>query len=161
MTKYSLPLTKLINENLSIVMTFAFSQKPLVNLLNTNFAGEWKYLRELLFEVSELRANKACLELAMFIRILDDDEKISDDFKKANHPGFGRLIQSDKTEKELSIRDLANKIIHASKLTWDFSTENKPILICKSRQETQEDKKWIQADINLVNLAAFGGEIMS
>lgn len=156
MTKYSLPLTKLIHENLSIVMTFAFSQKPLENLLNTHFKGEWKYLRELLFEISELHANKACLELAMFIRILDDEEKISDYFKQASHPNFGRLIQSDKTEKELSIRDLANKIVHASELIWDFSIENKPILICKSR-----DEKWIQAEINLVSLAAFGGEIMS
>ncbi|NMB47991.1 hypothetical protein GYA13_00920 [Candidatus Kuenenbacteria bacterium] len=156
MKNYSLPLTKLIHENISIVMTFAFSQKPLENLLNTNFVGEWKYLRELLFEISELRANKACLELAMFIRILDDEKNISNYFEKTNHPNFGRLIQSDKTEKELSIRDLANKIIHASKLTWDFSAKNKPILICESR-----DEKWIKAKIDLVSLAAFGGEIMS
>jgi len=37
------------------------------------FMGEWEYLRKALFEISAQRAEKACLELALVLRILDDE----------------------------------------------------------------------------------------
>ena len=63
MTKFSIPFTQLIHENLSILMNFCFARKPLERLIDTKFSGEWKYLRKGLFTVAENRAEKACLEL--------------------------------------------------------------------------------------------------
>src|SRR5207249_11619378 len=73
MGRYSLPLTPLIHENLSALMSFAYSRKPLMELMG-GFSGEWKYLNKALFEISDERAEKACSELALFLRRRDDDD---------------------------------------------------------------------------------------
>ena len=157
MTKLSLPLTQLIHKNLSVLMTFCFSRNQLERLVETKFIGEWKYLRKGLFEVSEKRAEKACLELAMFLRLLDDTQQLSDFDKHKTIPlDYGKLIFTGKPEQILGLRDVCNKIIHASVLQWDFSDEYKPKLICTSR----EPEKWLRAEIDIVNLATFCGELM-
>lgn len=65
-------------------------------MIESKFLGEWKYLNKALFDVSAERAEKACLELALFLRMLDDEEKISayHDATK-NVPNCGRLIMKD------------------------------------------------------------------
>ncbi|MEZ5592973.1 MAG: hypothetical protein R3F53_20620 [Gammaproteobacteria bacterium] len=78
MNKYPINLTRLIHENLSVVMNFAYSRQPLAELLENKFIGEWKFLWKSLFEVSEEKANRAVTELAILLRILDDEEKITD-----------------------------------------------------------------------------------
>jgi hypothetical protein len=74
---HNLPLTKLIHENFSVLMTYAFSQPVLNKVLNDRFLGEWKYLYKACFEISEQRANLALLELATQFRLLDSNENIS------------------------------------------------------------------------------------
>ena len=138
-------------------MTFCFSRNQLENLVETKFIGEWKYLRKGLFEVSEKRAEKACLELAMFLRMLDDEQKITDYGKhKMSSLNYGKLIFTEKPERILGLRDVCNKIIHASGFQWDFSNEYKPKLVCTSR----EPEKWDRAEIDIVDLATFCGELM-
>jgi len=157
MTRYSLPLTQLIHENLSVLMTFCFSRNQLEKLVETKFIGEWKYLRKGLFDVSEKRAEKACLELAMFLRLLDDEEKLSEyERHKTNPLNYGKLTFSEKPEQIIELRDVCNKIIHASGYQWDFSDEDKPKLVCTSR----EPERWVRAEIDIVNLATFCGELM-
>lgn len=157
MSNFSLPLTTLVHENLSVVMNFCFSRKPLDELITGNFAGEWKYLRKALFSMSEQRAGKAALELALFMRLLDDRDDISGYMARVSDWTFGRLIVKDKPAKTLRMRDAANKIIHASELEWDLSQENNPILVCIS----QKKEKWLRAEIEIVALAAFCGGLMS
>ena len=77
MSRFSLPLTRLVHENLSIIMCFAYSRKPLKNMVQAKFKGEWKYLNKALFEISAQQAEKASVELALFLRTLDDEEEIS------------------------------------------------------------------------------------
>jgi hypothetical protein len=146
MSQFSLPLTQLIHENLLIVMNFAFSRRPLEQLVKAKFVGEWKYLRKALFSMSEQRAAKACIELAIFMRLLDDQENISGYLKKTGERSFGHLIMRDKSDKRLKLREVANKILHASDLEWNFSTENNPILVCHSRKT----EKWVRAEIKVI-----------
>ena len=104
MSNFSLPLTRLIHENLSIVMCFVYSRKPLSKMMDTKFRGEWKYLNKALFDVSAERAEKACLELALFLRMLDDEARISDYHKTTeNIPDCGTLIMKDGSEKDLLV----------------------------------------------------------
>ena len=93
MTKFSLPLITLIYENISIVMTFAFSRVQLETLRRTKFVGEWKYLDHALFDISEKRAARACIELATFIRLLDDQECLADYLSLTSSNPFGRVIK--------------------------------------------------------------------
>jgi hypothetical protein len=153
---FSLPMTQLVHENLSIMMTFAFSRKPLERYME-RFAGEWEYLRKSLFEISEQRAEKACLELALFLRLVDDEQDISGYHKQTGGPDFGRLVLKNGQIDKLQLRDVCNKIIHASGLTWDFSHEADPVLICHS----QNQEKWVRAEVDLFALAGFCGDIMS
>lgn len=157
MSNFSLPLTTLVHENLSIVVNHCFSRKPLEALVTGNFAGEWKYLRKALFSMSEQRAGKAALELALFLRLLDDRDDISGYMAQVSDWTFGRLILKDKPSKALRLRDVANKIIHAAELQWNLSKENKPMLICIS----QKKEKWLRAEVEVVALAAFCGGLIS
>ena len=157
MSNFSLPLTTLVHENLSIVMNHCFSRKPLDALITGNFAGEWKYLHKALFSMSEQRAGKAALELALFLRLLDDRDDISGYMAQVSDWTFGRLLAKDKPAKTLRLRDVANKIIHAAELEWDLSKENNPMLICIS----QKKEKWLRAEVEVVALAVFCGVLIS
>ena len=156
MSRFSQPLTHLIHENLSILMTFAFSRTALESLREDKFRGELKYLDRVLFTVSEQRAEKACLELATFIRLLDDDENIADYLHQTSGGSFGRVLKKDQPDEPLYLRDLTNKIVHAHHLEWDFSTPDDPKLVCISRQPD----RWLKAEIEVVALAAFCGQLM-
>ena len=113
MTKLSLPFTQLIHENLSLLMTFCFSRGPLIRLIDSQFVGEWKYLRKGLFDVSEQWAERACLELAMFTRILDDEQDISGYRSIQREGNLGSLFHRDGTVGPIGMRDVCNKTIHA------------------------------------------------
>jgi len=149
-------LTQIIHEDLSVIMAYAFSRKPLDRLLEKKFPGGWKYLEKALFDYAEARATRACLELALLLRHLDNEEKYSSYLKKSNLP-FGRFILPDGSDDTLTLREVCNKIIHASNLDWDCSDEEDPVLI-----STAEDKqKWVRAEIKIVSLAAACGGLIS
>jgi hypothetical protein len=149
-----MPLSRLVHENLSIIMDFCFSRIPLINMVNSEFVGEWKYLRKSLFTLSQERADKAAIELALFLRLLDDREGISGYLNQTQQDrDFGRIIFKDKPEQSLKLRNVANKIIHASELRWDVSITDKPVLICIS----QYKEKWESAEIDVISLASFCG----
>ena len=147
-----------IRENLSIVMSFAFSRIPLENLLESHYKGEWKYLTASLLNIPEQRANKACIDLALFLRKLDDEQKISPYLKKTKSLDFGILKKPNEGTDKLTIRDACNKIIHASELRWNFSDPKSPIPILICIPDGRE--QWVGAEINLLNLAGLCGLIM-
>ncbi len=158
MKKFSLPFTQMLHENLSIVMCFAYSRKPLNEMVERIFMGEWRYLYKALFDISEQRAEKACLELAVVARILDDELMFSEYEAQAGHThDCGKLILKDGTEKALPFREVANKIIHASGLEWDFDKMPDPMLVLYCRDE----EKWLRAEVNVVRLAAVCSMFMS
>lgn len=158
MSGFSIPLTRLVHENLSVIMRYAYSQAPLAKMVETKFEGEWKYLNKDLFELSAERAEKACLELALFLRTLDEDEGISAYHAATrNIPNCGKLIMKDGTEKPLPFREFANKVIHASRFEWEVFGESEPRLIC----HTRDKEKWLRADIDLVTLSSVCGGLMS
>lgn len=119
--------------------------------------GEWKYLDKALFSVSELRAAKACIELASFMRLLDDQEDLSEYLKQTSGHGFGRVIKQDQPDEVLYLRDLTNKIMHAANYEWDFSNSDNPKLVCIS----SKPERWGRAEVEIVALAEFCGELMS
>jgi hypothetical protein len=156
--RFSLPLTRMVHENLSIIMCYAYSQQPLTELVKRKFAGSWKYLNKALFEISEERVNKACLELALFLRMVDDEEGLSTHFANLNKvPNCGTLIMKDGSRKLLPFREVANKVIHSSRLEWKFSKNDDPVLIC----HTGDKEKWLRAEVDVVALAAVCGTLMS
>lgn len=126
-------------------------------MIDTKFVGEWKYLNKAFFEISEERAEKACLELALFLRMLDDEQRISEYHRQEGSPTCGRLVMKDSSEKALTFRDVANKVIHCLRLEWSFPKEDEPQLICHSRDK----EKWVRAEVDIVGFASFCGQLMS
>lgn len=157
MSRFSQPLTHLIHDCLSVLVTFAFSKPALTQLRNEMFQGEWKYLDRALFTVSEQRAARAALELATFIRLLDDDENVGESLKELGGHAFGNVTKQDEPAEPLYLRDLTNKIMHAERLEWDFSKPKRPALVCISRDPT----RWLRAEVDLVALAAFCGRLIA
>src|SRR6266404_5553525 len=111
---HGLPLTALIHENCSIMVTFVFSRKPLIEWCGKRFVGDWKYLDNFCFDIPETRATRAVLELATQLRMVDDVEKLTDYFR-ATQTDFrlGAITKPNGKIKKLSFRDMTNKIIHS------------------------------------------------
>jgi len=134
-------------------MTYAFSQVPLCELVQQVFQGEWKQFRETLFDFSAHRAERACLELAILLRYLDDELAISKIFEPRFN--FGRVQQADGSEEPLKLREVANKIIHTSAIEWDLSRPRQPFLVCVPRA----NQRWRRAMIDVVSVAAVCGSL--
>lgn len=158
MSNLTLPARQLIRENIATMLTFAFSRRPLEKLYESTFVGEWNILKDTLFDITQHRAERACLELALLLRYLDDEDKLAKYVEERSNFTFGRLVLPDNSETELALRDVANKIIHAKGFEWMESQHTRyPMLICHSR----ESDKWARAEIELVNLAAVCGNLAS
>ena len=158
MSGFPLPLRRLVHENLSVIMTFAYSQRPLAGMLERRFKGHHKYLEKALFGLSAARAEKACLELALFLRMVDDEEKITEYYTATkNAPNCGKLVMRKGPEKNLPFREVSNKIIHAARIEWDLMREPDPALLAHSR----DTEKWLRAEIDLVALSFVCGRLMS
>lgn len=156
MNQLSLPIRSLIRENTATILTYAFSRVPLKQLYEGGFAGDWKTLESTLFELTRQRAERACLELALLLRYLDDEEQFGEYIKVRTNFTFGRLQFRSGESSDLQLRDVSNKIIHASSLDWSSSSVSKqPVLVCRSRDE----EKWIHAEVELVNFAAVCGNL--
>jgi hypothetical protein len=68
----ALPLARLLHDNMAIVITFVFSQAPIKRLIKERFKGHPKRLEEFSFKVPRRNATRACLEIALLIRLIDD-----------------------------------------------------------------------------------------
>ena len=152
-----LKITSLIHENFSIILTYAFSQVPLSQLREEKFLGEWKYWDKMCFEVSRIRANRAALELATHLRVLDEEEKIGEYLKTIKHEGLGDLEKKNGQVEKLDFRKVTNKIMHSKGFDWDFSDLKNPKLICMPTDEDQ----WIKAEISILALGRVCGMLMS
>jgi hypothetical protein len=151
-----LPYTAIIHEKLSIILTFAYSWTSLHDVLDKKFKGEWKYLRKTIDGIAPERAVRAFVELASYLRLLDDKENLSESLASRPHSELGRVVKQDGSEEPLYLRDLTNKIIHAKEWKWDVSIPDKPKLVCVSN----DPKRWVAAEIEIEAVAAFCGELM-
>lgn len=139
-------------------MAHAFSQPHLERLMDERFLGEWKYLRKSLFERAEGRADRALLEMATQLRVLDDEQQISDYLKKTKSDPIGTVTQADGSSTDLHFRDMTNKVIHAGRFAWDLSVPSNPKIVCLPRQADED--RWTSAEIDLLALAGLIGSIM-
>jgi len=137
-------------------MSFALSQPRLAKLLDERFLGEWKYLRKSVYELAEIRADRALLEMATQLRVLDDEQGINDFLRQTKTSEFGRVTQSDGSVTALHFRDLTNKIFHAAYFEWDLSDPDDPTVICHPK----EKDRWQQAEIKIVALMGLVGTLM-
>jgi hypothetical protein len=154
---HHLQLTRLIHENFSIIMAYAFSTPVLSRWVSKRFTGEWKYLHKALFEMPVTRANLALLELATQLRLLDDHENLSEDYKQYESRPLGKVVKQDGTEEPLYFRDMTNKVVHSSTIEWKLSDPDDPIVVCHS----SDPPRWLRAEIQLSRLAVYCGGLGS
>ena len=152
----AIPLTKIIKDNLSLVMMHAFSRPSLRNFRHNNFAGDFPYVDEVLFTIPEQVATRAFLELALLFRTLDDQESIDDGWLGAM---FGNLYLKDGSSTPLQMRDVSNKVIHAQRHEWVFTDPVVPALRAFAAPNVKE--KWLRADIDIRTFAVGCGMLMS
>jgi hypothetical protein len=156
-----LPYTRLIHEKLSIILTFAFSLPRLRRILQSHFAGSWPNLQKTVNEIGSERALQAFIDVAVYLRLLDDREDHSgalarmsklfgDDEKQIT---FGLVLSAGQPDQPLYLRDLTNKVIHASDWKWDVGDGDRPKLVCISN----DPDRWTKAEVDIVAFAAFCG----
>jgi hypothetical protein len=145
----AIPITKVIKENLSVVMMFAYSQPPLREFRRAQFTGGWPYINEVLFTIPEQLATRAMIELALLFRTLDDHEDMDDG---SLGDTFGNLYLKDGRGLPLSIREVTNKTIHAKTIEWIFTDPKKPTLKTTAHDNARE--KWTHAEIDTNTFAA-------
>ena len=155
MTNSAIPITRIIQNNFLTIMNFAFSHGVLDGLLETKFKGEWKILNRVLFTDGEQRASQAFIDLAVYLRLLDDIQGLSKEEKNI----YGTLTLHNGNIDDLKIREVSNKIIHSDSREWDFSQKEKPIFRCVSHKTDHQKNTWKSADIDVVALAGFCGRL--
>jgi hypothetical protein len=148
-------ITRLIHENLWVVVSFALAQPKAEQILETKFQGEWKYLRRTVFQHAEMRADRALLEMATQLRVLDDAQQLSDYFKQTKTPPMGKVVQADDSETELHFRDMTNKVMHAARFEWKLGEE--PFVVCYPH----DAGRWKSAEISLFRLMGYVGNLMT
>lgn len=155
---HSVHATRLIHEHFGTIMAFAYSRLPLQQLVQSKYLGEWKYLNKALFEIPEEGVTRALMELGLYIRAIDDDEKFT--ALRGNSP-FGELVDANGSRTPLLARDIANKIIHADRYEWSISSNADAAVICIAGKDQSVRFKWASASISLVALGALCGSLMS
>ncbi len=141
-------INRFIHENLSIVLTFAYSRPAIGGALQRRFKGDWKHLHTTIYEIGERRADRALLEMATQLRIIDDAEDFSSQFPHA----FGKVVQADGSETPLYFRDMTNKIMHGAMFKWQLRTESPYVVINSARPD-----RWKIAHLEMEALMAFIG----
>ena len=155
MTNSATPYTRVIQDNFLTIMNFAFSHRVLEDLLKTKFEGEWKILNRVLFTDGEQRASQAFIVLAVYLRKLDDIQGLS----KWDNKSYGTLTLHNERTDALTLREVANKIIHSASREWSFTQKDKPIFRCESHETDRQKNTWWSADIDVVALAGFCGHL--
>jgi len=132
-------------------------------ILQTKFLGDWRYLRKTVDEIGSERAIQAFIDLAVYLRLLDDRTDHSGFLARVaqadarNKPlDFGRVVKDGQPDERLYLRDLTNKVVHATNWEWDFGDDDRPKLICISN----EPDRWTKAEIDILNFAAFCGGLV-
>jgi len=152
----SLPIATVVRDNVAVLLTYAFSREPLRAWANDSLQGEFDQLRHTMFELPTHRAERACLELAVLLRYLDDNDQISDHYAGYSQISFGYLDHGSGDVSALTIRDVTNKIIHAIRFDWDFARPNRPFLICVPR----DPERWTRASVDVAALCVVCGQIV-
>lgn len=150
-------ITRLIHNNFWIVLSFAFAQPVVGKVIEQRFKGEWKYLNKCVYEFAEVRADRALLEMATQLRVLDDEQGLNYVFKQTDEAPFGTVTQADGTETELHFRDMTNKIMHAGSFEWNLSEPENPIIVCHPRNKS----RWKRAEIDLIRVMGLVGKLIA
>ena len=147
-------ITRLIHDNFWIVLSYVLAQPPARELLEGKFKGEWKYLNKLIYERAEVRADRALLEMATQLRVLDDAQNLSDYLKKTGHQPFGTVTQLDSSVTDMHFRDMTNKVMHAAAFQWSLGDD--PSVVC----HPHDKERWAIAEVKILPLTAFIGQLM-
>jgi hypothetical protein len=140
-----------IHENIGIVMTYAFSREALKEFRSRHH-GEWENLDYGISVLPRKRANRACIELALMLRSLDEALNIG------QYEGdLGRLYDKSGQSSPLPLREVLNKIIHAKSIEWDFTRPNIPVIVCEASKRQVERHGWTKAEIRIDTLGTVCG----
>lgn len=152
MYKRTPEINRLIDENFWIVLSFAFGQPAVVRVIEQKFRGEWKYLNKTVHEYAEMRADRALLEMATQLRVLDDAAGLADSYEQAKRPALGGVTQADGSVTDLHFRDMTNKIMHGVAYEWRLGGDDPKIIVHSDKPD-----RWQRAEISIVDLMALIG----
>jgi hypothetical protein len=156
MQKKTFEITRRVHENLWTVLSFIFGRPAIDRFMQQkNFVGEWKYLRQNIHGLSEERADRALLDMAVQLRTLDDAEGLSDWYRQSEASALGHVIQADGTKTDLHFRDMTNKIIHGVGYQWQLEGDDPKIIVLSNRPD-----RWRLAEIDIQALMVLVGGLM-
>jgi hypothetical protein len=145
-----------IHENLGIVLTYGFSRQALDEYRGWAARERWDVSDRVLLELPRERATRALIELAVMFRALNDAWKITETDYVKTHPYvvyhsagdvYGKVYGLDGTTKSLDLRDVPNKVIHATNIDWNFSNHWEPLIICRAAEADHARFRWTHAEV--------------
>jgi hypothetical protein len=149
-------LTKLVHDNLWIVISFVFARPRIDKVMAARIKGTWLPLDKNVREMAEVRADRALLEMATQLRALDDRFKLAEWQKTREHPWpLGEVTQKNGEVEALWFRDFTNKVLHAASYEWDLSKDEDPKIIV----HPIDGERWARAEVNVIALMMFVGEL--
>jgi hypothetical protein len=153
MEKLSVPVKDVIRENAALLLTYSLSLEPIQTLVTKSLQGSFERFRQTAIAMTRQRAERACIELAVLVRYLLDENQVGLGTEQVD---FGDVSYGDGKSERLILREVTNKIIHARAFDWDTSRfHNHPELICFPRDK----QRWKEARIDVVALSIVCGSI--
>jgi hypothetical protein len=145
---------RLIEKHIATIMAFVCSRKRLSAIVTSDHVSDWSYLQGAFFEAAERQAERALLELGLYVRIADDSgDRFLSKYQRSEGIEFGKLIKRDGSCHPLYFREVPNKIIHASDYRWESLVENgQPTVTCLAGNQQDARYDWAEASIDLVSL---------
>ena len=91
--------------------------------------------------------------MATQLRILDDDQNLSDYYRQGKWPPIGIVVQADGAQTDLHFRDMT--IMHGTRFEWSLGTDNPKVII-----HSNEPDRWKSAELHIVALMVPIGGLM-
>jgi hypothetical protein len=151
MSGSAVEIVRLIHETLGMVVTYALSGAARLEL-REKMSSVSKYVDQGLLHGPEERATRALIEFAVMLRTLDDDEGITKN-PKLGGKRFGDIYHPKGKPTPISLREVTNKIIHSSRIEWDFFDKKGPKIVCIAHPREAVKHNWIRAVIHVNKLA--------
>jgi hypothetical protein len=122
-------------------MSFVYAKTIMATVLQRKFIvhGEWEHLHKSIHELAEVRADRALLEMAAQLRVLDDQQELNDYFRQTGEPSWRRRARRGKLA-----RTFLSETPQTKSCMWDLDPEV-PRVICFSKPK--DEKRWHHAEI--------------
>lgn len=136
----------LLQEKLSMIVTFASSQPTLMGFLKKDVLGDGRDVAKSIVDFSEVQARHALIELAWTIRMIDEAENLDRLLgEEATGRCYGIVFLRDGSRDTVNLRAILDKIVSADRIHWRDHAALNSVIVCMA----SPSDLWLETIVDL------------